>query len=292
MIRLAPARPALLALLLTALLALSSSAPALALSVSPAAAERGESLPVNIYTPGLSWSEGVAVHLGSGIITESVTVIAPGLLEVRAAISPGATIGPRDVTIIEGEVTVVGSEAFGIAVLDEGGTPGSQALPTNAFINPGFETGNLNGWIPATWSISTVLPHGGSFCAYDPGGSGGGGGCIRQNFNPPLDSNQISAFTFWLRQIDDAGIAQVIVFHQNAGSQVGVAFTNNNDTWTFEDFTSLVVPNDLVTGCHVCGFGLGTPDPDDSWADDFLLDFAGATPVEAATWGRIKAALR
>lgn len=267
---------------------LSSSSLALALSVSPGAAERGVSLPLIIHTPGTNWSEGVTVQLGAAITVESVIVMGPDMLEVQVAIAPGANLGPRDITVSEGEITVVGREAFEVAALEGGGGQGAPPITINVVVNPGFETGNMNGWIPATWSVSTVLPHSGVFCAYDPGGSGGGGACMRQNFNPPIDSNQISAFTFWLRQIDDAGIAQVIVFHQNAGSQIGVAFTNDNDTWTFEDFTSLVVANDLVTGFHVCGFGLGTPDPDDSWADDFVLEVGGATPAEGTTWGRIK----
>jgi hypothetical protein len=281
-----------LAFLVTGVLFICWSAPTFALSVSPGTADRGASLTLSIHTPGQSWSEGVTAYVGPGIVTESITVAAPDLLNVRVAIDPGADLGPRDVTITEGEVSIVAPRAFEVQVLDEIGVQITRPLAVNAIVNPGFEAGNLSGWIASTWSISNVLPHGGSFCAYDAGGSGGGGGCIRQNFVPALDSNQISAFTFWLRQVDDAGIAQVIVFHQNAGSQVGVAFTNNDDSWTFEDFTSLVVPNDLVTGCHVCGFAFGTPDPDDSWADDFLMEFGGTTAVEAATWGSIKAALR
>ena len=84
----------------------------------------------------------------------------------------------------------------------------------------------------------------------------------------------------------------MIVFHQNTGVSVGVAFTNDNDTWTFQNFTNLVRPNDLVTGIHVCGFGGGQPTSDDSWADDFALDYAGTTAVEQATWGAIKAGYR
>jgi hypothetical protein len=162
----------------------------------------------------------------------------------------------------------------------------------NVIVNPGFEAGNLGGWIPVTWTISNVLPHGGVFDAYDSGGTGGGGQCMRQNFNPPLDSNLISGFTFWLRQPDDLGIAQVIVFHQNTGVSVGVAFTNDDDSWTFQNFSSLVRPNDFVTGIHICGFGGGMPTADDSWADDFALDYSGTTAVEQATWGKIKAGYR
>jgi hypothetical protein len=34
------------------------------------------------------------------------------------------------------------------------------------------------------------------------------------------------------------------------------------------------------------------PTADDSWVDDFVLEVAGVTAVEATTWGAIKAALR
>jgi len=78
-------------------------------------------------------------------------------------------------------------------------------LAVNAIVNPGFETGTMSGWIPTTWSVATVNPHTGVYDAYDRGGSGGGGLCLRQNFAPPIDSDDVTAFTFWLRQIDDLG---------------------------------------------------------------------------------------
>jgi hypothetical protein len=219
-----------------------------------------------------------------------VRLLSSELLVVSAEVAPGAGSGLQDVSISDGETTLHASDVWQILPPSPVAPPGPP-LAANAIVNPGFEAGNLNGWIPVTWVISNVIPHGGTFDAYDRGGSGGGGQCIRQNFNPPLDSDLISGFNFWLRQLDDLGIAQVIVFHQNFGVSVGVAFTSDDDSWTFENFTNLVRPNDFVTGIHVCGFGGGQSTPDDSWVDDFALDYAGSTPVEPATWGAIKAAL-
>jgi hypothetical protein len=216
--------------------------------------------------------------------------VTPEILAVQVAVSAACDLGRRDIVVREGATHVVGESALDIMNARLGDDVVNPPTMANAVVNPGFETADMTGWIPVTWSISTILPHGGIYDAYDPGGSGGGGQCLRQNFNPPLDSNLISSFTFWLRQPDNFGIAQVIVFHQNTGVSVGVAFTNDDDTWTFENFTGLVRPNDFVTGIHVCGFGGGAPDPDDSWADDFTLEYAGTTAVEPSTWGAIKAA--
>ncbi len=274
------------------LIALAMVGPAHALTLSPSGAGRGESPIVHIYTPGTAWTPGVTVTLGAGITTREISVLAPELLEIRAAVDFTATLGLRDVVITQGETIVTAASAFTIAEPTPDGMPGGPPILVNAIVNPGFESGTMAGWIPTTWSVSTTVPHTGTYDAYDTGGSGGGGLCLRQNFNPPIDSDEVTAFTFWLRQIDDFGIAQVIIFHQNSGVSVGVAFPNANDTWTFEDFTSLRRPNDLITGCHVCGFGGGAPTPDDSWTDDFVLEVSGATAVESTTWGAVKARLR
>ncbi len=279
-------------LFLTLILTLIPAAAALALSVSPGVAWPGQLITLDIFTPGHSWSNGVTVSLGPNVSVASVVLVRPDLLQVQAAVEFGAPLGPRDVVVTQGNQQLTEPGAFRITQVDHGGAPANPPVGANAIVNPGFETGTMAGWIPVTWSISTVQPHGGVFDAYDPGGSGGGGQCLRQNFSPAIDSDDVTNFSFWLRQPDDLGIAQVILFHQNAGQVIGVAFTNDNDTWTFEDFTSLRRPNDFITGCHVCGFGGGQSTPDDSWADDFLLDVGGATAVEPATWGAIKAALR
>lgn len=272
--------------------ALFAVTPGLALTVTPPGAAPGESALLHIYTPGVQWGPGVSVELGTAITTESVTVVTPELLFVRASVGLAAEPGPRDIIVRSGETVVSGARAFTVIRSLVSGGPAQAPLVFNAIVNPGFETGNMTGWIPVTWSVSTVIPHTGNYDAYDPGATGGGGLCIRQNFAPAIDSDDVSAFTFWLRQIDDFGIAQVILFHQNSGVSVGVAFPNQNDTWRFQDFTSLRRPNDFITGCHVCGFGGGAPTPDDSWVDDFVLEVAGTTAVEATTWGAIKAALR
>ena len=264
------------------------------LLLSPGAAAPGSQATFVIHTPGSSWSPAVQVDLGSDIRVSEVHLLATELLAVLADIPAGTAVGLRDVSIVDGETTLHAADALQIALPIQVGQPGQPVPPiaANAIVNPGFEAGNLGGWIPVTWVISNVQPHGGVFDAYDSGGSGGGGQCMRQDFNPPLDSNLISGFTFWLRQPDDLGIAQVIVFHQNTGVSVGVAFTNDDDSWTFQNFGNLVRPNDFVTGIHVCGFGGGMPTADDSWADDFALDYAGTTAVEQATWGKIKAGYR
>jgi hypothetical protein len=265
-----------------------------ALTVSPGAIVQGTQSELTISTPGSNWSPGVTVDLGSGLTAGNVQVVNPELLLVGASATVSAPLGTRNIVVQQGGDYVIGTNV--LQVLNSGGFApqggGSSILDINIVTNPGFEDGDMTGWIPATWSIDTTLPHSGTYDAHDPGASGGGGLCIRQDFSPPIDTNTITSFTFWLRQPDDFGIAQVAVYLQNAGTQYGVAFTNDDDSWTLENFTSLVLPNDYVTAIHVCGFGGGNPDPDDSWADDFDMEAQTGTPVEHTTWGRIKAILR
>jgi len=262
------------------------------LLLSPGAADRGADLTLVIHTPGMAWSEAVTVDLGPGVMAGQVRRMTSEILAVPVAVAAVADLGRRDVVVRDGEVLLAAEDAFNITNAHPAGNPVSPPVAVNAIVNPGFETGDMTGWIPVTWSISTILPHSGIYDAYDPGATGQGGQCIRQNFNPTLDSDLISSFTFWIRQPDDFGIAQVIVFHQISGVSVGVAFTNDDDSWTFQNHTGLVRPNDFVTGIHVCGFGGGAPTPDDSWVDDFTLEYAGTTALEPATWGAIKAAAR
>lgn len=265
-----------------------------AMTVSPGAVLQGESSVLALYTPGTHWSAGVSVEAGEGILVNGVEVSSPELLLVTVRTEEDATLGARNISVEQNGEHIIGANA--LSVLNAGAdknVPGSATLlDVNVITNPGFETGDLSGWIPVTWSISTVLPHSGVYDAYDPGGSGGGGLCLRQEFNPPIDSNTITTFSFWLRQPDDFGIAQVAVFYQGMPADYGVIFTNDDDSWTFGQFPQLIHPNDFVTAIHVCGFGGGAPTPDDSWADDFDLSVAGETPVEQTSWGKIKSIYR
>lgn len=264
--------------------------PGAAITVSPGAVLQGNSAVMTIATPGETWSPGVTVDLGAGITVSQVDVSNPELLLVQAEVDMNASAGTRNVVIQQNGNFVVGADVFRVLQTPNGNQPSGHAdtFDTNAVTNPGFETGDMTGWIPVTWTIDTTLPHSGTYDAHDLGGSGGGGQCLRQDFNPPVDSNTITSFTFWLRQPDDLGIAQVAVWYQNSATRYGVAFTNDDDSWTFEDQTALIIPNDFVVAIHVCGFGGGMPTPDDSWADDFDMRVAGGTPVVATSWGRIK----
>ena len=273
------------------ILAFSLSAlPAAAeVSISPGLGEQGATLHLLIQETEFDWDPAnIDLSLGDGIILEQIDVIADGIIHARIGIESTAQLGARDLVMLDPENFVMAPGIFEVAQ-----SGGYRAGGVNAMENPGFEDGDLGGWIPTTWTIDTLLPHGGDYDAYDPGGSGGGGQCIRQNFDPPIDSNTALSFTFWIRQPDDFGIAQVIVFHQIGGVSVGVAFTNDDDSWTFEDHTGLIFPNDMVTGIHVCGFGGGQQTPDDSWVDDFSFEIEGEpTATETVSWGRIKSLKR
>jgi len=265
------------------------ASPLAALTISPGGGEPGGTVHLAIHEPGIIWAPDVQVELGPGFVVQEIRHLEGGALLATIEIGGDLGIGTYDMTVSDAANTVTAADLFEVGYC---GCGSSSTHDTNVVVNPGFETGTMSGWIPATWTISTVLPHGGTYCAYDAGGSGGGGLCIRQNFSPAIDSDDIVSFTFWIRQIDDAGIAQVAVFHQTGGGNYGVAFPPHNDDWGLEDHTDLVWPNNYVTGIHVCGFGGGYPDPDDSWVDDFTLDVAGATPVTPSTWGAIKATMR
>ncbi len=274
-------------LLLAVLLTLPFVGSADALTVSPASGAQGETVHLMLYEPDVIWEPDVQVELGASISAVQTQIMESGVIHTVVQIDIDAELGPRDIWVTDANHNIVGSNIFRVVAA---GLP-SPMPNSNVVVNPGFETGTMAGWIPSTWSIDTTLPHSGTYDAYDPGGSGGGGGCIRQNFDP-IDSNSIKGFTFWIRQPDDAGIAQVAVFHQNGGGVYGVAFSADDDSWTFQDHLNLVLPNDFVVGFHVCGFGGGYSTPDDSWIDDFSLDVTTGTPVEEISWGTLKGITR
>jgi hypothetical protein len=264
------------------LLLIASPSLVLALTASPGAVVQGNSPYLTISTPNAQWSTGVTVDLGAGITTGPIQVVSSERLLVQAVVSADAAIGPRDIVVQQGGNQVVGTGALLVLA------PQNGIRDINVMTNPGFETGDMTDWTTTTWSVVTTQPHSGTYDAHDAGGSGGGGLCLEQDFSTPIDSNTITAFTFWLRQLDDAGIAQVGVHYQNGHVEYGVAFPNADDSWTFENFTALVLPNQFVTGIHICGFGGGYSTPDDSWADDFSLDTQEGTPVQHVTWGHLK----
>ena len=240
---------------------------AAALTISPPGGMQGQTLNLTIHEPGIVWEPGVQIDLGPDIQPLALMLLSDNILHAILLIEPDAALGTRDLRVFD---SLHSSTASGVFLVTNGlGFPGDDR--SNALTNPGFETGDLTGWTPATWSIDTTLPHGGIYDAYDPGGSGGGGLCIFQGF-APIDSDLISSFTFWIRQPDDLGIAQVAVYYQSIPTQYGVAFTNDDNSWTFQNQTSLILHNQFVTGIHVCGFGGGMPTADDSWIDDFILE--------------------
>jgi len=285
-------RTSILALAVAAALTLLAG-PGFALTVSPGAVVQGDTAPLSISTPGTNWSQGVTVDLGEGLTVTGIEVLDPELLLVIVEASMNAPLGAHNIMVQQDGVYAIGADALTVMQPGNGNIPAGHGstLDVNIITNPGFETGDMTGWIPVTWTIDTVLPHSGVYDAHDAGASGGGGLCLRQEFVPPIDSNTISSFTFWLRQPDDFGIAQVAVWYQSLPTQYGVAFTNDDDTWTFESFPGLILPNDYVTAIHVCGFGGGAPTPDDSWADDFDMEATG-TPAQITSWGRIKGLYR
>jgi len=73
--------------------ALFATTPALALTVTPPGAARASPSSCTSTLPAPSGVRGF-VELGSAVTAQSVTVIRPDLLLVRASVHPGAGLGP------------------------------------------------------------------------------------------------------------------------------------------------------------------------------------------------------
>lgn len=233
------------------------------LAVSPSILSMGAETVVAVRVAEHSFSDRVTVDAGAGIETVSVQRLTDDVVLARLRVSGDVKEGERSLKVSDEGVMYEGDSVLHIQDLERSDV---EQTGSNVLVNPGFEAGNMSGWSQNYWSAVTDAVHSGTYAAYDVRGD-----CIYQTFSDDVDSNTVENFSFWMRQIDDYGIAQVGLYLQNGGVQIGVAYSNPGDAYGLEDHTSLVKPNDYVTGIHVCGFSGGDSSADETWLDDFEL---------------------
>ena len=74
--------------------------------VFPSSIFAGRTVAIDVSGDETAWSNAASVDLGAGVTVQSVTAASPTLLQVTASIAPGATLGSRTVTVIQGGQTL------------------------------------------------------------------------------------------------------------------------------------------------------------------------------------------
>jgi len=139
--------------------------------------------------------------------------------------------------------------------------------------NPGFESGSLTPWYTnASWTISTIFPHSGTYCASDTGNY-----WIRQDFAQPVPSDSIVSITLWSRQPEN-GAQAVELFYDDMSYTYVILFPTG--AWQQFDATSCIATGKTATGLRVWGYVGGGPAPDSTYIDD--LSVMANVPAEVA----------
>lgn len=153
-------------------------------------------------------------------------------------------------------------------------------------VNPGFETGSLPPWTTNNWSVVTQTPHSGIYAAYDVGNF-----WLRQDFGPVNTAN-VNSFTFWAKQPEEGTQAQAFDFYYSDNSFDEFLWFPPDNYAQINGTPNLRPAGNLLVAIRIWGYVGGGPGPDETWVDDVSLDISGATPVEPASWGRIKSLYR
>lgn len=98
-------------------------------SITPAYLTIGSTVDLTVRGANVAWASDAVVTLGSGIEVESVTVVSPTQLTVRAKVNPAAGIGYRTATVTQGDTTAQLSRALFVQIASVG-------IPTVTGISP------------------------------------------------------------------------------------------------------------------------------------------------------------
>ncbi len=141
---------------------------------------------------------------------------------------------------------------------------------TEMLVNNGFETGDFPPWYhDGSWTISTVTPHTGSYCAYDIGNH-----WLRQDITP-IAGSDIASATVWCMQPEEA-IAAIDFYYTDGSYDEDLIWPMS--FWQSYDVTSFIDPTKTVNGFRVWGYSGGGPDPDETFYDDLSIDGITGTP--------------
>jgi hypothetical protein len=148
------------------------------------------------------------------------------------------------------------------------------AQSSNPIVNPGFETGNANGWLHggSSHGVNTTSPHSGSYAAYN----NGAWNSIFQNVS--VQANTSYTLTAWARLATAAsGNNQSIYISTNGGSTrqrvfiTSTSYTQYSITFSTGSSTTVQIGNEEINGSSSIAY-----------IDDFVLS-AASSPTPTAT---------
>lgn len=174
----------------------------------------------------------------------------------------------------------------GLFQAEQGGTP-HQDTPlgqrSNILQNPGFESGTLAPWTTAGWTVINTDFHSGSYSA-----QGVTNIWIRQDF-APVDVTTINSISAYEKQ--PSGIAFAAVdFIYSSDADYDEFLVAPGTGWTFIDMTSQLRGSGMLSAIRFWSYS-GAGDQI-TRVDDVNLDAQGGVPVEASSWGKVKALYR
>jgi hypothetical protein len=173
---------------------------------------------------------------------------------------------------IEGLIVQSGSTVIDLSSAKREGPIKSQSFSDDELLtNGGFETGSFLPWYhDGAWTISTTMPHSGTYCAYDVGNH-----WLRQDITP-TPASQIVSVTLWCRQ-PEAEISAIDFFYEGGGYSEDIIWPTEN--WQQFNVTSFIDPGTIVTGIRVWGYVGGPVGPDETFFDDISIETAGIPNV-------------
>jgi len=175
----------------------------------------------------------------------------------------------------------------------------------NLLANPGFETGDLTGWLPlnlsgsATITVQTPIngPSGpGTHAAFMNNQSEALGLTLKQSTpaHSAAPGTVFWSFDLKLAQASAGGVFFVQVFAEQAGGGVigGSALLGNYTPASWTAFSgSFVAPanTDFLTIQFMANTGAVTGSVSSMYVDNVDLNQGSVVPTRSSTWGRIKA---
>jgi hypothetical protein len=150
----------------------------------------------------------------------------------------------------------------------------------NILVNPGFETGDLTGWVTTGFSVTNSDKHSGVFSVL-----GNGNVNVQQTFTP-VATSLITEVSVWIRQPNSGGsfINAFDLIYSDGTTDEFVPQPPNPLTWTKEDFTANLRVGKSLSSIRAWGYSQGTQNDLTSY-DDFTVNAAVPEPASMAVLG-------
>ncbi|MCP4228792.1 MAG: hypothetical protein GY771_01405 [bacterium] len=156
---------------------------------------------------------------------------------------------------------------------------GAYGAQVEMLVNPGFEDGVLTPWTTNNWTVETISPHSGTYCAEDYGNY-----WIRQDFTP-TDVNDIVSVIIWAKQ-PDVVIFAFDFFYGPSDYDEDIYFPSGPD-WEEYDLTSVLRSSGNLEAIRMYGYSGGGDGP--TYLDDASIIYDDGVGIESASLGSIKA---